>query len=60
MEAKAGACVSGRHRWDKEERRSAPRALYPVYIQRCQNCGRIRVIEYTKRGNHIAGYESPT
>ena len=51
----AGPCLSGRHSWGKEV--NVQRGIsFWVSHQRCRKCSRIRVREYTNRGNHIRGY----
>ncbi len=57
----AGLCNGNRrHRWGKKEFLIS-RA---VYLSRkghiCDNCDRVRITEFTKRGNHIAGYRNAT
>jgi len=52
----AGPCVNGqRHRW-RSGTRALQGALLSVYHEACQRCRRIRIREYTRRGNHIRGY----
>lgn len=56
----AGPCPGkGRHRWGEEGQGQGgwPR---PWTETPCQRCGRIKVIEYTHKGNHVKGYrDSP-
>lgn len=55
-ETTAGPCLNGgRHKWGNETNRRA--GVYSThYDEPCLKCARVRVREYTKRGNHVAGY----
>jgi hypothetical protein len=57
LEAHAGNCVNGgRHSWRSKEFRISKGAFTSLYGTICAKCQRIRITEYTKRGNHVAGY----
>ena len=58
IEASAGDCTQGRHSWGPETKTwtGTRYPMYPKYNQYCRKCERVRVIEYTQRGNHVAGY----
>lgn len=56
LEKHGGPCGDGkRHKWGKEENHRAGVTFAQCDIP-CQRCARVRVREYTRRGNHIAGY----
>ena len=56
LDKHAGLCADGkRHKWGKEQDRRAGATAGWSDMQ-CQRCARVRVIEYTRRGNHTAGY----
>ncbi len=58
LEKFSGTCSNGkRHKWGKSFRVSKS-AFFSRHISICQHsdCIRARVVEYTKRGNHVAGY----
>lgn len=59
-ESHAGRCAAGRrrHEWGKERRRGTGHGLHALYEEPCLHCPRLRIREYTMRGNHIAGYEN--
>jgi hypothetical protein len=61
LEQHAGSClpIGSRHIWGKEEpwRGMKNMGLMRYNQQRCKQCRRVRVIIYTKWGNHIHGYE---
>lgn len=61
----AGPCAAGRarHEWGQEIRNDTggkPSRYSPVYYIPCLHCPRLRVREYTMRGNHIRGYLTRT
>lgn len=55
LEQCAGSCVNGKHSWGPQVKQWAG-VFRAHYHETCVKCPRIRVIEYTKAGNHIAGY----
>lgn len=55
MEPRAGPCTMGRHIWGPQVKQWAG-VFRAHYHQACDKCDRVRVIEYTKGGNHVAGY----
>ena len=58
MNPTAGPCLPPykHHAWGDEQRRSGG-ASASWYVQHCKRCPSVRIIEYTNRGNHVAGYE---
>ena len=56
LDPRAGRCINGHfHRWGDRENRQLGLAIVRYDIP-CTRCDRVRVLEYTKRGNHVAGY----
>lgn len=57
-EKQSGSCIDGkRHKWGPSVRRGH---LMRYHDEKCLNCNRVRVTQFTKRGNHIAGYYTAT
>lgn len=57
LEPHAGRCSTGqRHAWAKKETRLQSGIFSSLYAVRCTRCLRVKIIEYTARGNHVAGY----
>jgi hypothetical protein len=57
LDKAAGSCrlLNYRHRWGKE--RPLQYGVITVRKQQlCLDCDRVRVIAYTRRGNHVEGY----
>lgn len=59
FEAAAGPCTTGgTHKWYSVEILVFKGATSRRYETACRRCDRMRVREYTQRGNHIAGYRT--
>jgi hypothetical protein len=56
----AGPCgfLGTRHRWEKKAFTISRGITTTRTGHRCRDCKRVRVTEYTRSGNHIAGYFS--
>lgn len=53
----AGPCVDGkRHRWRSGEILVHRGVISRRYAMPCRCCLRVKIKEYTRRGNHTAGY----
>lgn len=56
LDPRAGPCVVSKfHQWGEKTNRRAY-VSFVAYDIPCLVCPRVRVLEYTKRGNRIAGY----
>lgn len=63
LEKHSGFCFKRhRHRWQGKEFTIFKGTLSSQYGTLCshEGCQRVRVTEFTKRGNHIAGYRLAT